>query len=131
MDRQGRRRRAEFLGQRDEHVDSLEAKVSVDGRKLAELARGEAAAFRLGRIATVFACEESAGQGAPGKQRELLVQAERDDLVLDIATDQAIEHLGADEPLEPMRLRLTECQRNLPGRQVAEADVKDLAGLHN
>ena len=130
LDRQRGWRGFVFRGELDEGVDDIEPAVAIDWRKRAEFAGGEAASLGVRLLLTpVFSGEKAPRQGAPGEDRDVFAQAEWYDLVLDVAADEAVVHLRADEFRQTLGVRDTERLGRLPGREIAEADRKHLARI--
>ena len=107
-----------------EHVDDPVDALVVDRAGRVELVE---AADRRPRVAAKLAGEEARVQRAPRHQADGLVETERDDLVLDVASDERVVDLLADVSGQPGAIGHGQRLHDLPGGMIRTADVADLA----
>jgi hypothetical protein len=74
--------------------------------------------------------EETAAGRAPGDHTEPLLHADGQDFPLDVALDERVLRLQADEPLVAVRPARVQASHELPAREVRDADVAHLAASY-
>ena len=75
----------------------------------------------------MLAGQEAAGERAPDEDPDVLVEAERYELPLELSRDQAVVRLQRCVPLDPAAIRDVERLHQMPRRVVGAADVANLA----
>src|SRR6185437_14713792 len=126
-DRDLRDRDATGFGNRPHGIDHAESAILVHRRKIE---RDPARAVRSLAVTRELAAEQAAGKRAPGQDGQLLLPRERHDLPLEVAPGDGVVRLYALESLDSASLADPERLGDLPGGQVAQADVAYLARAH-
>ena len=111
------------------HLQGLPGLLAVGDRRGFER-RGVRQATTFGKrlIARVFAGEKAPGQRAPDGDADVLIDAERDNLMLQFTRGDIVIALIDAEFLQPKALRDPQRLRQLPGRVVGDPDIANFPG---